>query len=122
MVVGLTVLAALVAIFGLFVTLNLVSRRTYRPSPGTVKQILEASIDGKLSLADFDEFSCVPIAYDARLDGIRLSFCKIVDDPSNSFSEISRENSTPLTEDNKARVRQLIQEVERFASEPRHAT
>jgi hypothetical protein len=122
MAIGLTLLAVLAAVIALFAVLNFQSRRSYRPSPADVTQILQSSIDGRLALGTFDEFSCVPIAYDARLDRVRQVFCNIVDDPSNALNQISRENATPLTEENRNKVRQLIREVQKISSEQRGAT
>ena len=117
MVIGSTLLTIAAAVLVLFAGLNFLSRRSYRPSADDVVEILESSVEGRLALGTFDEFYCVPIAYDARLDRVRQAFCSIVDDTSNALDGISHENSTPLTEQSKAKIRQLIQEVRKIAHE-----
>ena len=69
--IALTVIGILGLIFAFFWFLQWLSDRTYKPSRDQVKRIFQASIEGKLSLGAFDEFSCVRIAYDPRLDRLR---------------------------------------------------
>ena len=60
----------------------------------------------------FDEFSCVRIAYDARLDRLRERYNAIVNDPTCMVGEITESNATPLNEQGRARIRELINELD----------
>jgi hypothetical protein len=106
------------AFFGLFAFLQWLSDRTYRPSRDEVRRILEASLEGRLDYKALDEFSCVRIAYDTRLDHLRQRYNAILDDPANVAGELTESNATPLNERGRARVRELIIELERLPARP----
>jgi hypothetical protein len=108
---GAFVVAA-AAILAAFQVLQWYSDRTYRPSQEEVRRILEASLEGRLSLLAFDEFSCVRIAYDSRLDHLRERSNAIVNDPGHMLGEITKSNATPLNEQGRARLRELISELD----------
>ena len=105
------ILAIVAAVVLIFVVLQWFSDRTYKPTAAEVIGILDACRNDKLSLAQFDEFSCVRIAYDSRLDAIREKFNQIVDDPDNIDGEPSSENSTALNDVGKSKISKLIDEV-----------
>jgi hypothetical protein len=88
------------------------SDRTYRPSPNDIRQILQASLEGRLDWKALDEFSCVRIAYDRRLDQLREGYNAILDDPASFRGEATETNATPLSEQGLARVRELISELD----------
>ena len=92
--------------------LQRISDRTYRPSPGEIKQILQASLEGRLDWNALDEFSCVRIAYDQRLDRLRERYNAILDDPASFLVEATESNATPFSEQGVARVPELINELD----------
>lgn len=100
------------AVFVLFRVLQWQSDRTYRPSRDESRHILEASLEGRLDLGTFDEFSCVRIAHDPRLDRLRERYNAIVDDPACILGEITELNATPLNEQGRARLRELINKLD----------
>jgi hypothetical protein len=103
--------AGIVVVVILFRSLQWHSDRTYRPSPEDVRELLEASIEGRLDLGAFDQFSCVRIAYDPWLDRIRERYNAIVNDEMYVVPGITESNATPLNERGRARVRELINEL-----------
>ncbi len=107
----LVVVAIVVVVFLLFGVLNWLSARTYKPTISDVIGILEACRDGRLSLGEFDEFSCVLIAYDPRLDAVREKFNQIVDDRENIDGDFSEEDATALNDLGKNKMGKLIEEL-----------
>ena len=73
-------------------------------------------MEGRLNLGLFDEFSCVRIAYDKSLDDIREKYNRIVNNPEYMEGEITQENATPLNNEGKARLKELIYELERIST------
>lgn len=65
-----------------------------------------------MNLAAFDEFSCVRIAYDKRLDNIRGQYNHIVGNRDYIEGEFTEDNSTPLNDQGKDELRKLIRELE----------
>lgn len=114
MKVVLAVVGIVGLIFGFFWFLQWLSDRNYKPSCDNVKRIIQESIDGRLSLTAFDEFSCVRIAYDTRLDLIREKYNKIVNDPAHMGGELTEWNATPLNDAGKNKLRELIHELEQM--------
>jgi len=110
--IAAVIAGVIAAVFVLFRVLQWHSDRTYRPSGDDVRQILQASLEGRLGLKAFDEFSCVRIAYDRRLDRLRERYNAIVDDPTYMLGEIIESNATPLNEHGRARIRELINELD----------
>ena len=109
----LTALGIVGLIFLFFWLLQWRSDKTYRLSPNEVRNIVQASIDGKLNLGKFDEFSCVHIAYDKRLDKIREKYNEITGNPEYmAKEEFTVNNATPLNEAGKQKLRELISEIE----------
>jgi hypothetical protein len=70
-------------------------------------------MEGRLDLGAFDRFSCVRIAYDAKMDRIRVRFNEIVDNAAHTEGEITEQNATPLNEVGRARLRELLNELGR---------
>ena len=105
------IIAIVVGIVSFFAVLNWLSDRTYKPTIPEIVSILEASQNGRLSLAEFDEFSCVRIAYDSRLDSVREKFNQIVDDPVNIDGDFSERNATALNDVGKSKIGELIDEL-----------
>lgn len=115
--VGITFLIAFVfVVICIFGYAQWRSNRTYRPSKKDVSMILRSSIEGRLSLEAFDEFICVSIAYDKRLDAIRERYNVIINDEANmdSHIEITELNATPLNHGGKEKVRALLDELEKL--------
>ena len=114
LIIGAVGGVALIAAF--FFVLQRLSDKTYRPSATQVRDIIEASVEGRLTLGSFDEFSCVRIGYDKRLDEIRERYNAIVDNPAYMDGEITKANSTPLNAAGKARLQELVQEADSLAA------
>ena len=96
----------------LFLFLQWLSDRTYRPSQDDIRRVLEASLEGRLDVKALDEFSCVRIACDPQLDRLRQRYNTVLDDPTCILGELTASNATPLSELGKARVRELINELD----------
>ena len=114
--IAVVIAGAIAAVFVFFLFLQWLSDRTYRPSRTDIRQILEASLEGRLDVQALDEFSCVRIAYDARLDRLRQRYNTNLEDPACWLGEITKENATPLSEQGRARVRELIHELDPLPS------
>jgi hypothetical protein len=112
---GLVTLISVAAIVAFFGVLQFWSNRTYKPSPLDMKRIIESSIAGRLDLGSYDEFACVRIAYDKRLDQIREDFKRVVDNPLYISGSVTKENATPLNDEGKTKLRVLINELENIA-------
>ncbi len=108
---------SIVGLFAFFYFMQRQSDKTYRPSAEDIKNIINASIEGRLSLAAFDEFSCVRIAYDKRLDNIRERYKHIVENREYIEGEFTKDNSTPLNAQGKEELRKLIRELEIIAAQ-----
>ena len=108
------IIAIVAAILLFFAFLQWLSDRTYKPTTSEIASILEACKDGRMSLGEFDEFSCVRIAYDSRLDAVREKFNQIVDDPKNIEGDFSEEDATALNDIGKNKIEELIEELRQF--------
>lgn len=111
------IIGALAVVIVLFAVLQRLSDKTYRPSASQVRDIILASIEGRLDLGSFDEFSCVRIAYDRRLDQIRRRYNAIVEDSAYSEGEITKTNATPLNAEGKSKLQELLRELEHIAAQ-----
>jgi len=109
MKVLLIIVSVLVSLLLFFRALQWLSDRTYKPSKSEIKEIIQASIDGKLSYVKYDEFSCVKIAYDKDLDNIREKYNEIVENPEYFDGEMTYENMTPLNDLGKNKLKELIE-------------
>lgn len=114
----LVIATVLVLVYGVFYLLQKLSDKTYRPSCADIKAIIEAGVSGHLKLEAFDEFSRVRIAYDERLDKLRERFNAIVNDKAYTEGAITSENATPLNDSGKARLLELLRELEIIAAQP----
>jgi hypothetical protein len=110
--IGTAIVGAVAGILTLFWILQRISDHTYRPSPGEIKEILQASLEGRLAWKALDEFSCVRIAYDPRLDRLRARYNAILDDPASFLGEATESNATPFSQQGAARVRELVNELD----------
>jgi hypothetical protein len=108
---AIIIIAVVAAIFLIFVVLQWTSDRTYKPTIAEIIGILDACQNGRLSLSEFDEFSCVRIAYDSRLDTVREKFNQIVGDSGNIDGEFSDEDATALNDAGKRKIGELIDEL-----------
>ena len=109
--VGLVLVAAFIA---LILVGNRISDRTYKPTISEMIQHLEDCKAGRMSRGQFDEFSCVHIAYDPRLDTIREKFNDITDDPQNIEGGFSETDQTALNALGKNKIERLIDELRRL--------
>ena len=90
-----------------FIILQIISNQTYKPTNEEIKEILSKTIEGKLELYDFDEFSSVKIHYNKELEEIRLKYIQIVSNKEyNSINE--NENLAPLNDKWKIEIKKLI--------------
>ena len=90
-----------------FIILQIISNQTYKPTKEEIKEILSKTIEGKLELYDFDEFSSVKIHYNKELEEIRLKYIQIVSNKEyNSINE--NENLAPLNDKWKIEIKKLI--------------
>jgi len=108
---ALIIVAILISIILLFAVLQWFSNRTYKPTKDEIRKIIQASIDGRLSLGEFDELSCVYIAYDKGLENIREKYNQIVNNPEYIDGEMTDDNMTPLNAAGKNKLSELINEL-----------
>ena len=114
--VALGVVVLVGSVFAGFWLLHRISDRTYRPTPQKMAEALRKLTEDDLSWSGLDELSCVRIAYDRRLDQIRERLNSALDQPG-SFEQSSGESSNVrLTEAARARVGELIRELETLAT------
>ena len=100
----------IIVIVLVFLILQIISNRTYKPTKEEIKEILNKTIEGKLELYDFDEFSSVKIHYNKKLEEIRMKYIKVVSNKEyNSINE--NENPVPLNDKGKIEVKKLIGEL-----------
>ena len=93
-----------------FLVLQIISNRTYKPTKEEIKEILNKTIEGKLELYDFDEFSSVKIHYSKELEEIRLKYVKIIANKEyNSINDNT--NPVPLNDKGKEEIKKLIGEL-----------
>ena len=107
----LIVIAVVVVVFLFFGVLQLVSNRTYKPTISEIIHILEAYRDRRWPLEEFDEFSCVRIAYDPRLDAVREKFNQIFDEQENVDGILSAEDAASLIDVGNKKIAKLIEEL-----------
>jgi hypothetical protein len=113
----LIILAVVAGIYLLFMILQWASDRTYKPTISDVIAILEDCKEGRMSRGQFDEFSCVRIAYDSRLDAIREKFNSVVEDPQNIDGDFSNEDATALNDAGRSKIVGLIDELHQLEAE-----
>ena len=89
---------------------QLISNRTYKPTKEEIKEILNKTIEGKLELSDFDEFSSVKIHYNKELEEIRLKYNRIV---TNKEYNSTNNNTNPVPLNDKGKI-----EIKKLAGEP----
>jgi signal transduction histidine kinase len=108
----LAVVLVLVAAFiALILVANRISDRTYKPTVSEMIRQLEDCKAGRMDSFQYDEFSCVRIAYDPRLDAIRQKFNDITDDPQNIEGNFSETDETALNDAGKNKIEELIDEL-----------
>ena len=98
-------------IASLFFLLQHFSDKTYKPSVDDIRRDIQAIIDETIDSAHFDEFSCVRIAYDPRLEAIRHRYNEIVG--SEKFRPETNElrGVSPINEAGKIELRKLLSEL-----------
>ncbi len=94
--------------FILFLFLNKLSAKTYRPTSDQVKSIIESTIDESIDYPAFDEFCCVKISYDINFDKIREKYDYIVSNPKYLDEKKTNDSIVPLTAEGKKQLAQLI--------------
>lgn len=108
LIVAIVAAGLLVSIFGY---LQWLSNRKYKPGKQDIAAILQACIMGTLSNEALDEFMCVKISYDHRLDRIRMRFNEIMADKKNLEDIQSIDVSGMLlNNDGKRQVESLLSE------------
>ena len=108
----LIILAVVAVIFVFFAILQWASNRTYKPTISEVISILEDCKSGQMSRGQYDEFSCVRIAYDSRLDEIREKFNEVTDNPQYYIAnDLSENDATALNDAGKREIEKLIAEL-----------
>lgn len=110
-IIVIVVFVAIAAVILLILTGNWLSDRTYKPKVTEVIQHLEDCRAGRMGRGQFDEFSCVRIAYDRRLDAIRKKFCDIAIDPQNIEGNNSENDWLVLNNTGKRKIDELINEL-----------
>jgi hypothetical protein len=104
-------------IVGLFHLLQHFSDKTYKPSLDDIRRNIQATIDETIDVARFDEFSCVRIAYDVRLEAIRHRYNEIVNSESYLPATNERRAVSPLNEAGKIELRKLLSELNKDAGQ-----
>ena len=98
-------------IASLFFLLQHFSDKPYKPSVDDIRRDIQTTIDETIDSARFDEFSCVRIAYDPRLEAIRQRYNEIVG--SEKFRPEANElrGVSPISEAGKIELRKLLSEL-----------
>ena len=111
------VVIGVVLIFAFFWVLQFFSDRTYKPTKKEIAEIIQKSIDGRLDLGKFDEFSCVRIAYNSKLDAIREKYNDIVSNKEYfSVNEITGEDAAALNDKGRIELRKLMDELNEIST------
>jgi hypothetical protein len=112
----LIIVAGLAVLWGFFRFLQWRSDKTYRPTAQEVSGILRSLVAGELRWPDLDEFSCVRIAYDPRLDDIRRRFNAVLESPGNIDSTNKESPTARLTQVGQSQVKEIIRELDALAT------
>jgi hypothetical protein len=84
------VLAFVASIALLFVFLNWLTARTYRPTKTDVLNVLDSVLSGTVSYLAWDTFICVPMRHDRELETVRAQ-CSALDQDKSLFAGMGKE-------------------------------
>jgi hypothetical protein len=105
---ALVLIVVVIAIATLFFLLQHYSDKTYRPTVDDIRRTIQATIDETIDLARFDEFSCVRIAYNARLEAIRHRYNEILGSEKYLVGDARGPTVAPINEAGKEKLRELL--------------
>jgi hypothetical protein len=111
----LLILAAAVGgVFLLFVFLNWLTARTYKPTRQHVADQLRKVLDGTMHWSEWDEFTHVPMRHDSLLEKIREACARLDDDEQQYFRRANREEQGAWIYNEKGlrEIRQLLERLE----------
>ena len=108
--IGVITVFAIAAVL-LYVILQWRSDKTYKPSKSEIREIIQASINGSITLHEFDTFSNVRIAYDKDLENIRNKYNDIVGNTENINNEATEDDVTSLNTVGKERLENLLNDI-----------
>ena len=95
----------------LFIILQWRSDKTYKPSKNDIKGIIQKSINGNISLHDFDTFSNVRIAYNSDYEKIREKYNYIISNNNYINNNAVEEDIVSLNNDGKKQLELLLTEL-----------
>lgn len=119
MSIEVVVLVGIVILGFVFVGFWLLRRSsdiTYRPTAREMAATLQSLVDGRLTWAALDEFSCVRIAYNNQLDQLRGRCNAVLDQPEAFDKSIERGATAQLSESGRAGIREIIRELDTLAT------
>ena len=95
--------------------LQKLSDKTYKPTKSEIIEGLEKIIDGSIEYSHLDELCSVRIAYDPKLESIRIKLNDILDNPKALNHPHSKIKGVDLSEEGKVMVQNLIDEIRKTA-------
>ena len=95
----------------LFVVLQWRSDKAYKPSKSEIREIIQASINGSITLHEFDTFSSVRIAYDKDLENIRNKYNDIVGNTKYINNEATEDDVASLNTAGRERLEILLNDI-----------
>lgn len=107
------VIGIIVGVVILFLTLQKLSDKTYKPGKSEIIEGLEKIIDGSIEYSHLDELCSVRIVYDPKLESIRIKLNDILDDPKALNHPHSKIKGVDLSKKGKVLVQNLIDEIKK---------
>ena len=107
------VIGIIVGVVILFLIIQKLSDKTYKPTNSELIEGLEKIIDGSIEYSHLDELCSVRIAYDPKLESIRIKLNEILDDPKALNHPHSKIKEVDLSEEGKVLVQNLIYEIKK---------
>ena len=108
---SLIIVIFFIAAILLFLALQWHSDKTYKPSKKEIISIIKESINGNISLHEFDTFSNVRIAYNKDFEKIRDKYNKIISNDKYINNNATEEDVTSLNADGKTQLKHLLNEL-----------
>jgi hypothetical protein len=107
LVIGIIV----IFVIAIFSILQAISNRTYKPSREIIAKRIKDTIEQTIEYHDFDTFYSVKIAYDPKLEEIRLKYADIIDDPDFQSDIKETDCIAPINESGKKQLEVLMEEL-----------
>ena len=104
--------AAIIGIAVCFRLLNWLAARTYKPGRDEIADKLRKVLDGSMTIYEWDEFICVPIGHDEKLNSIREKCAELEIDEFCHRQNAEEQDQWIYNESGLAVIRMLLSELE----------